>query len=506
MRPVDRVRPDGLITKKYMDMKFIISSFLLVWVGLQAVYADVRLPKVFGDGMVLQRNKPISVWGWADPGEAVTVKLNHQSKRVTAGNDGTWHLKLGAEKAGGPFQLVVEGKNRLQVNDVLIGEVWICSGQSNMEWPVQRSDHADQEIAAANYPQIRHIKLSRKVSGTPLDDIAGDATWEAASPQTVGGFTAVGYFYARELHRELGVPIGLINTSYGGTIVETWISREAMATEPAFQEALAVTAAVPVDSLHKAGPNRYPSLLFNAMVQPLIPYTIAGAIWYQGESNASRAYQYRTAFPLLIKDWRTRWAQGSFPFYFVQLASFKAQGGTSANGSTWAELREAQTRTLSLPRTGQAITTDIGETNDIHPKNKQDVGKRLAAIALADTYRKKVISSGPVFKKLKVKGSEAVVSFNHVYGGLQTKPGTGDLKGFEIAGADQQFKPATARIEGHTVIVSANGVDKPAAVRYSWADDAGQSNLFNQEGFPAEPFRTDSWTETTRSNVFKVAK
>lgn len=488
-------------------MKYRIGLLLLLaGAGLQAAFADVRLPKIFGDGMVLQRNKPIAVWGWADPGEAVTVMLNRQSKRVTAGSDGTWQLKLGAEQAGGPFQLVVEGNNRLLVNDVLVGEVWICSGQSNMAWTVQRSVNADQEIASANYPRIRHIKLPNTVAGTPLDDIAGNPAWETASPATVGGFTAVGYFYARELHNMLGVPIGLINSSWGGTMVETWISREAMATEPAFRDALAVTAAVPVDSLNKAKPNSYPSLLFNGMIQPLLPYTIAGAIWYQGESNAGRAYQYRTAFPLLIKDWRKQWGQGNFPFYFVQLASFKAQGGTSEKGSTWAELREAQTRTLSLPRTGQAVTTDIGETNDIHPKNKQDVGKRLAAVALADTYRKKVAFSGPVFKKLKIKGSDAVVSFDHIHGGLQTKPGTGDLRGFEIAGADQQFIPAIARIEGNTVIVSAAGVNKPVAVRYSWADDAGQSNLFNAEGFPAGPFRTDSWTETTRNSVFTVAK
>lgn len=487
-------------------MKYIASSLLLIWAGFQYAHSNVRLPKILGDGMVLQRNKPISIWGWADPGEIVTVKLKHQTKRVVAASDGRWQLKLDAEQAGGPFQLLVEGKNTLLVNDVLIGEVWVCSGQSNMAFTVQRLANAEQEIAVANRPSIRHIKIPLTASGVPLNDISENSVWQAASPKTMGLFTAVGYFYALELYEKLGVPIGLINSSWGGTMVETWISREALTSIPAFNQTVKITEKVPTNLLNASVKNKYPSLSFNGMIHPLIPYTLAGVIWYQGESNVDRAYQYRTAFPLMIKDWRKRWGQRDFPFYFVQLSSYKANGGTSVIGSSWAELREAQTLTLSLSRTGQAITTDIGETNDIHPKNKQDVGKRLAAIALADTYHKKVIFSGPVFRKLKIKGKEAVVLFKHVYSGLQTKPGTGELKGFEIAESDQQFKPAVARIEGNTVIVSAKGVDKPVAVRYSWADDAGQSNLFNKDGFPAGPFRTDNWTELTRNNVFTVAK
>ena len=486
----------------------MIKCFITLSAGLllvvNALLADVRLPQIFADGMVLQRHQPIVVWGWADPGEDVKVELNNQMQETTAGTDGKWKLSLSPEEAGGPFQLVVSGQNTLSVSDVLIGEVWVCSGQSNMEWSVANSNHAAQEIANANYPQIRHVKIPRTTAGVPLDDISEPLEWQSANPQNVGGFTAVGYFYARELYKELNVPIGLINTSWGGTMVETWISKEALEKDKSLRKAVNVFEQIPADTINKnQQPNRYPTLLFNAMINPLIPYTIKGAIWYQGESNAGRAYEYRKSFPMMIEDWRNRWGLGDFPFYFVQLASFKASGGTSAGGSSWAELREAQHKTLSLPHTGQAITIDIGETDDIHPRNKQDVGKRLAAIALYDSYGYDVVYSGPVYKKLQIKGAQATIHFDHVHSGLTAK-GSTNVIGFEIAGADKQFHPAEARIEGGTVVVSSPSVAKPKAVRYAWADDPGKSNLFNKDGFPAAPFRTDKWTPITKDVVYEL--
>lgn len=484
--------------------KYLITLSFALTLTANALLADVRLPQIFADGMVLQRHQPITVWGWADPNEYVRVELNNQSQETTAGPDGTWKLALSPEEAGGPFQLVVTGTNKLTLSDVLIGEVWICSGQSNMEWIVANSNDAAHEIANANYPQIRHVKIPRKTAGLPLDDVGEPLEWQSANPQHVGKFTAVGYFYARELYKELNVPIGLINTSWGGTMVETWISKEALAKDESLRKAVHVFEQVPLDTIeNNQKPNRYPTLLFNAMINPLIPYTIKGAIWYQGESNAGRAFEYRKSFPMMIKDWRKRWGIGDFPFYFVQLASFKASGGTSAKGSTWAELREAQHNTLSLQRTGQAVTIDIGETDDIHPRNKQDVGKRLAAIALYDSYGQDVVYSGPVFKKLQIKGAQATIHFDHVHSGLTTK-GSTNLIGFEIAGADKQFHPAQAQIEGETVVVSSPSVAKPKAVRYAWADDPGNSNLFNADGFPAAPFRTDRWAPVTKDVVYEL--
>lgn len=487
-----------------MINKYSIALSIALSLTVSVLLAEVRLPRIFADGMVLQRHQPIAVWGWADPNERIQVELNNQRQETIAAADGTWKLALSPEEAGGPFQLVVTGKNKLTLSDVLIGEVWICSGQSNMEWSVANSNNAAQEIANANYPRIRHVKIPRKTAGVPLEDVGEPLRWQSADPQHVGDFTAVGYFYARELYKELNVPIGLINTSWGGTMVETWISKEALAKDKSLRKAVHAFEQIPLDTIAKnQNPNRYPTLLFNAMINPLIPYTIKGAIWYQGESNAGRAYEYRKSFPMMINDWRKRWGLNNFPFYFVQLASFKAAGGTSANGSTWAELREAQHRTLSLPRTGQAVTIDIGETDDIHPRNKQDVGKRLAAIALHDSYGQDIVYSGPVYQKLQIKGAEATIHFDHVHNGL-TARGSANITGFEIAGADRQFHAAEARIDGETVVVSSPSVAKPKAVRYAWADDAGTSNLFNADGFPAAPFRTDKWTSTTKDVVYEL--
>lgn len=638
------------------------------------LHAQVRLPKIFGHNMVLQRDRPVMVWGWSSPGEKITVQLDKQTKKVTANRNGKWKVALDPMQAGGPFKLTVKGKNSVSLENILIGEVWICSGQSNMEWNVANSNDSEKEIANANYPMIRHIKVPNVVAGEPQDDISA-GSWEVCSPETAGDFTAVGYFFARELMKEMDVPIGLINTSWGGTHVETWISREAFLGTDEFRPMIASVGRINLDSMRakneeqiakqierlqgqlpasasaavpwkdaafkdsewpkmrlpglwedqapgdvdgviwfrttftldaanagkeavlnlgpiddndetyvngvKIGstrdyrtkrvytipvrtlregknviavrvedtgggggfygdpgdinvsfggkaeplagdwsyqiesvrrtvadvsPNQFPTLLFNAMINPLIPFTIRGALWYQGESNAGRAYQYRKSFPLMISDWRKRWGLGDFPFYLVQLASYDAGGGTSNKGSSWAELREAQAMTLSLPNTGMAVTTDIGDPADIHPRNKQDVGRRLAALALRDIFGKQIVASGPVYKSFKVQGNKAVVTFSSIGGGLMAKDKYGYLKGFEIAGADRKFYYAQAQIDGDRVIVSHEKVNDPQSVRYGWADDASDCNLFNAEGFPAAPFRTDQWPGVTESAKFNVRR
>lgn len=486
--------------------KIILALSVLCSICVTTTMADVRLPKLFGNGMVLQRYRPITIWGWADPGEAVSITLNKQTKSTTADNNGKWTLSLKAEKAGGPYELHIKGNNAITLSDVLLGDVWLCSGQSNMVFTVRRADNAAQEIARANFPQIRHITIPRNVAGVPQDDINGDPDWKVTNPANVGDFTAVGYFFGRNLHKELGVPIGLINSSWGGSMVETWISKEAFEQTSEFQEPITAFKTVPLDTLNNAQPNDYPTLLFNAMINPLIPFTLRGVIWYQGETNNRRGYQYRQSFPLMINDWRKRWDQGDFPFYFVQLASYKGFGGTVETGSSWAELRESQTMTLSLPHTGMAVTTDIGVTNDIHPTNKQDVGRRLAAVALRESYGREVVYSGPVYRRMKVRGSTVTLSFTQVNGGLVSKDGSNQVVGFAIAGNDQQFKPAIATIAGDKIIVSSDAVTKPVAVRYGWMDDAGTSNLYNKEGFPAGPFRTDNWPAFTKDQKFTIKR
>ncbi len=469
--------------------------------------ADVRLPNIFGDDMVLQRNRQIPVWGWAAPGERVTVVFNKQTVRTKAGKDGSWKLYLKPETAGGPYQFRVKGKNEIVLQNVLVGEVWVCSGQSNMEMHVKHS--ADkryaQEIREANYPQIRHIKVPSTLAEKPASDIPV-ARWRTATDSAyVADFTSVGYFFARKLQEELGVPIGLINASWGGTIVETWISREALDRSDEFGQSVKKTVeqvkAASKDG--KIGPNQYPALLFNGMINPIIPFAIQGAIWYQGESNAQRAYQYQKAFPLMIQDWRTRWQQGDFPFYFVQLASFDANGGNSRKGSTWAELREAQTATLVLNNTGMAVTIDIGDSKDIHPANKKDVGLRLAAIALHQRYEKNTEYSGPVYRAMTVEENKAIVSFTHDEG-LWVNDKYGYLKGFEVAGADQRFYYARANVVGNRVEVYSDSVAAPVAVRYAWADDIPEANLYNKAGFPAGPFRTDNWKGVTQEVRYTV--
>lgn len=472
--------------------------------------ANITLPRIFGSNMVLQRNKPINVWGWADPGEKITLQFNKQVKKTKAGKDGSWKIVLDQEVAGGPYQLIAIGKNTITLDNVLVGEVWICSGQSNMEWSVKNSDSAKREIRESDYPMIRHIKIPRTIAATPAKDITG-GTWQKADSTTTGDFTAVGYFFARKLFKELNVPVGLINTSWGGTMVETWTSREAFEKTEEFKNLFGTVPFAEIqaaaDSSKKAvSPNAYPTLLFNAMINPIIPFTIQGALWYQGETNAGRAHQYKKAFPLMIQDWRQRFGQGDFSFYFVQLASFNASNGNSAKGSGWAELREAQSATLSLPNTGMAVTMDIGESKDIHPRNKQDVGARLAAIALNNLYNVKTEYSGPVYQASTTEGNKMILSFTHADNGLIVKDKYGYVKGFEIAGDDKKFYYAKAEMKNNRVIVYSDSVANPVAVRYGWADDMPEVNLYNKEGFPASPFRTDTWKGITEEVKYVIRK
>lgn len=482
---------------------FIVAACLSV-----TLFADVKLPLIFSNNMVLQRNQPISVWGWADPRERITIQLNNQTVKMRAGKDGKWKVQLKQEAAGGPYKLTVTGKNTLIIDNVLVGEVWLCSGQSNMEMHVKHSSDKryEQDIREANNPNIRHIKVMKIISDTPAADIAGGEWKLANDSNNVAEFTSVGYFFAKKLYEELQVPIGLINSSWGGTNVETWISRESLDNHEEFRGAITKTFAdVKLASKDgNVGPNVYPSLLFNGMINPIIPYGIRGALWYQGESNAGRASQYKKSFPLMISDWRKHWNQGDFPFYFVQLASWIANNGNSAKGSTWAELREAQTSTLSLPNTGMAVTLDIGETKDIHPANKKDVGLRLAAIALNKTYGKPGQYSGPVYDKMNIEGNRVVLSFKHAENGLLVKDNYGYLKGFEVAGADKKFYYAKADVKDGKVMVYADSVAAPVAVRYGWADDMPEANLYNKDGLPAVPFRTDNWKGITEDQKYVV--
>ncbi|TAH37020.1 MAG: hypothetical protein EYC70_08540 [Planctomycetota bacterium] len=635
-----------------------------------AAPAQVRTPAFFSDHMVLQREAEVPVWGWAAPGTRVRVQGDWMSAPVAAAADagGAWRLTLRTPGAGGPHRLTI-GERTIQ--DVWIGEVWLCSGQSNMEWTVgvppwggNGVDNCEEEVRSANYPQIRVFDVQNTVALAPQDDCAG--SWKTCSPDTAGRFSATAYFFGRELHRELKVPIGLITADWGGTVAEAWTGNEGLSDFPEFGPALArireararsgnledelraqqaewwktlaakdagsaaqwqqpkaddsawesaaqplpwsqsdlgdfdgvawyrrsfevpaawsgkalVVELPPIDdmdtawvdgravggleedgkwqtprryevpaelakpgahvlalrvvdtggeggmigpaetlrvfpqddpgaALSLAGPWRWrrgasmadigayprsgwfhantPSALFNGMIAPLVGYGLRGAIWYQGESNRGRAEQYRRLFPALIADWRRLWGIGEFPWYYVQIAPFRYGGDTGQA----AELREAQMLALSVPNTGMAVTMDIGDPADIHPRNKQDVGKRLALCALAKTYGKSGVEySGPVYREMKIEGDRVRLTFGHAGGGLDSK--NRPLESFTIAGADRVFHPATAVIDGETVLVSSPQVQQPAAVRYGWAADA-MPNLFNQAGLPASSFRTDDW-------------
>ena len=639
-------------------LMFSLTTLLLT--ATAHVRADVRVPTFIGDHMVLQRDRKIRLAGTARPGEKVAVSIAGKSARTIADSQGRWSVSIAPLEAGGPHTLTIAGDNRLVFDEVLVGEVWVCSGQSNMEWALSLAANGAAEVARADHPRLRLFTVKKKLSPAPLDDVEG--AWAPSSPESAAQFSAVAYFFGRELQEKLGVPIGLIHTSWGGTPAEAWTSREALAaraslrhmidrydaamrrtgadaeaSSPIYKDTgnkgfdlgyaradfdtrawkrmslpqLWESAGLQADgafwfrreidvpaawagrdlSLHLGAlddfdntyfngvqvgaigaevessytvPRRYtvpaslvragrnviavrlfdrvggggfgagrgemklfpaadlrdepialdgdwsytaerfltphpgaaygaenpntPTLLYNAMIAPLTSYTIRGAIWYQGESNVARAYQYRELFPAMIRDWRARWAQGDFPFYFVQLANFLPVNPEPGE-SEWAELREAQSMTLREPNTGMAVAIDIGEARDIHPRNKSDVGHRLALNALAHTYKQKIEYSGPRYASMKIEAVKIRVRFTNTTGGLTTKNGE-PLKGFAVAGADGKFAWADAKIEGDTIVVASERVTKPAAVRYAWANNP-VCNLYNGAGLPASPFRTD---------------
>ncbi len=488
--------------------------------------ADVKLPALISDNMVLQSGAEVPIWGTADPGEEVIVTLGDERIAATADSEGKWMAKLTPMEAGGPFEITIAGNNTVTLHNVLVGEVWVCSGQSNMQWSVSGSVNAEQEIAQSDYPMIRLFTVKRVVANQPLRDTEG--SWVTCGPDAVGSFSAAGYFFGRDLHKELNVPVGLIHSSWGGTPAEAWTSLAELESDPEFksifdrwekifenyfqakrqheqklaqwkqeaQKAKDEGKPVPRKPRPPLGPGHphSPGGLYNGMISPLIFYAIKGAIWYRGESNAGRAYQYRKLFPTMIHNWRSSWGQGDFPFLFVQLANYKAAQPLPAE-SAWAELREAQLMTLSLPNTGMAVTIDIGEAKDIHPKNKQDVGHRLALAALAVAYGRDVVYSGPIYESMTVERDKVRLRFKHSNGGLLAK-GDKQLEGFAIAGQDRKFAWAEAKIEGDAVVVWSNAVPQPIAVRYAWADNP-VCNLYNEAGLPASPFRTDNWPGVT---------
>lgn len=495
--------PQTSFASKKIASKKTITAFAALFAALLLVanaHADIVFAPLFRDNAVLQREKPVPVWGRADPGEKVTVTFGSQTHKVVADANGRWLVTLGPMPASAePAKLVATGKNTVTVDNVLVGEVWICSGQSNMAMMVKACKNFDAEAAAANYPLIRHFAIPRTSSALPCDDVEG--AWAVCSPETVGTFTAAGYFFARDLYKQLNVPIGLVNSSWGGTMIEAWMSPQALAADPSWpevskrwqtalhsypdkvaQELKKPKARMPEGGI---GSRIQPSAIYNAMIVPLLPAAIRGAIWYQGEANAGRHAEYRTLFPAMIRQWRTDFRQGDFPFYYVQLAGYGVDRAAS-----WPFQREAQQQALKLPATGEALAIDIGEEKDIHPKNKQDVGHRLALIALANTYGVKNLEySGPVYAGIKKEKGALRVKFTHA-AGLNAK-GSG-LSGFAVAGADKKFVPATARIEGDTVVVSASGVAEPVAVRYAWAGFP-EVSLYNEAGLPASSFRSDNW-------------
>jgi len=472
------------------------SVFLALAVFASTVRADVRLPALFSDNMVLQQGMRVAVWGWAEDGEEVSVNFRGDTVKTKAKN-GKWMLKLNKLKAGGPDTLTIQGKNRVEIKNVLVGEVWICSGQSNMEWPLDKSFESGPDIAASANPMLRLLVVPKTKADAPRDDVK--ASWKESGPQTVPGFSAVAYYFGRDLQKALNVPVGLIDTCWGGSPAEVWMSDRVLTGNRDYKrdimDSYAEAVARASGSTNKGQrPGWKPTELYNGMIAPLIPYGIKGAIWYQGESNAGRAHQYRTLFADMIKNWRDDWGLGNFTFLAVQLAPFKDIKAQPAE-SDWAELREAQfLATKTLPNVGLAVITDVGEEKDIHPKKKAPVGGRLAIAARGIAYGQTIEHSGPIYKSLKIKGDKAVVSFEHTDGGLESRGG--ELKGFAICGSDRKFVWAKAEIDGEKVTVSSAEVPQPVAVRFGWADFP-VVNLWNRAGLPACPFRTDDFPMIT---------
>ena len=459
----------------------LLSIIASIWLD-QLARAELELATVFGDNMVLQRDKELPIWGTAEPGTKVTVELFDQTATATADKDGRWMARLKPLSAGGPHDLHVNGDGSAVVHNVLIGEVWICSGQSNMEFPLQRANNAEKEIAVAGDSQLRLLRVARKRSEQPVSTFEG--TWQLCTPRTVPEFSAVAYFFGRHLREHLDVPVGLIESAWGGTPAEHWTTPASFEADPTLLETSSHTHAQQVMQQR--------SSLYNGMIAPLVPMAMRGVIWYQGESNVPMATYYQRLFSGMIRGWRDAWGQGDFAFLYVQIAPWNYGGikGWPRNGCPL--VREAQLKTLALPNTGMAVTMDIGNVDDIHPRDKQDVGTRLGLAARAVAYGEDCVYSGPIYKSLEIHDDKAVIRFDHADGGLVAADGP--LRTFEIAAEPGKFVPAEATIDGNTVIVHSDKVAKPVAVRFAWQDVA-LPNLFNGHHLPASPFRTDDWEE-----------
>jgi sialate O-acetylesterase len=452
--------------------------------------ADVHLPHIFGNQMVLQRDLPVRVWGTADPGEKVSVSVGKNQSSATADAHGKWHVELPAMAASEkPVALKVSGKNAIDFHDVLVGEVWVCSGQSNMQMTVQSAANSTKEIAESTHLQIRLFTVPRLAAEHPVDDV--NAFWNECTPYSAPSFSAVAYYFGRYLHEQLGVPIGLIDSSWGGTRIEPWTPPVGFSSVPAVTSILTNLEHPQPGQPAKKGnmrPEQTPTRLYNGMINPLVPFTIRGAIWYQGESNRGDGMLYFEKMKALITGWRSVWNEGDFPFYYVQLAPYNyGKSDPTALPKIW----EAQTAALAIPDTGMAVTNDIGNLKNIHPEDKQDVGKRLALWALAKNYGKQIVYSGPLYKSMSVEGANIRVKFDYVGGGLAARSGK-PLDWFKIAGEDRKFVDAVAKIDGDSILVSSTAVAKPVAVRFGW-DQLAEPNLANIEGLPASAFRTDRW-------------
>ena len=502
-------------------MRAMIGGIALMLVSVASLPAEVKPSALFSNHMVLQSGMAVPVWGVAGPGERVTVTLNGQKQSATASADGKWMVRLKSLKSGGPFQMTIAGTNTIAIADVLVGEVWLGSGQSNMAFTVSKKQASyaglvdeEREIAEANYPRVRMFTGKTAKTFEPQTEIQGE--WLICNPQNVPGFSAVGYLFSRDLHRELKQPVGFLTLAFGASTAESWIRRETLAADPLLNpmlehfdaavqfyrtkpDAPASEAPKPPQTINaRPGPpparqrdpvqdQHNPTVLFNGMINPVIPYAIRGAIWYQGESivgGKEGVALYPHVMETLIKDWRKLWGQGDFPFYVVQLPALQ-------NISNNPLVREGQAAVLSLPHTGMAVTIDIGDPKDVHPHNKAPLGERLTRMALANVYGRKLEYSGPVYDSMKVSGNAIRLKFSRLGGGLVAKDGP--LKWFTIAGADGKFVPAEAKIEGGTVVVTGAGIIAPAAVRYAWDNYPEGCNLYNAAGLPAAPFRTDRW-------------
>lgn len=506
-------------------MRQFLLTLLPLLLSITLNSQSLKMPSIFGDHMVLQREHVNPVWGWADPGETITVEIDGQAHQLEADETGYWKVFLQPIPVGGPYEMQIASEHsQFTIKDILVGEVWICSGQSNMAWPVAVANHAELEIQSANYPEIRLISVPQVGTQEIQNDFKG--AWSHCTPTTVKNFSAIGYFFGRRLHKTLDVPIGLIDNAWGGSAAEAWIPREVLNSDPRYKDLMdwwrEQEASYDFDKLMEEWEvemqawkdggqqgnaprsprnlmtgNHRPANIYNGVLNPTIGYGMKGVIWYQGESNAGRAYQYRDLFPLMIETWREKWGQGNFPFYYVQLADFLEENEEPGE-SNWAELREAQTMTMDkLSNVGEAVIIDVGEGRDIHPRDKQTVANRLVRWALARDYQVDMDHRSPRFQSMEIEGNKVTLTFNHVGSTLYTFD-VDEARGFTIAGDDKHFVKAQAKIvDENKIEVWSDQISSPVAVRYAWANNP-KCNVYTREGLPLTPFRTDTWDGATK--------